>query len=267
MADLEEADTSRHRATHVGRPRADRTPGLSGLRRQPARITALPEPEIDQLRRNCRPTRPRRTCSATPVRCCRRSRASSASSACRGTKFPFRCVFVPLDASRVLVILLVFTDGQVQEPRDRDAAPRRGELELVANYQNYAGQRLVEIPRAPAADARRTPETHFARHRRVAEQAFQTARQTVSPFSGQTNLMGRQDGAASTTCASCSAKHSSASATCCSSWNAARMPKACACSSASPASRRAGFPGASSLRHYGVDGHVLGVLGVLSRRA
>jgi heat-inducible transcriptional repressor len=114
-------------------------------------------------------------------------------------EFPFRHIdFVPLDAGRLLVIL-VFTDGQVQ---NRVIATQRAyspsELEQIANYlnANYAGMRIDEI----RARLLREMQDEGARLNRllsaaveVAQQAFQGSAASDMLVAGHTNLMGKQD--------------------------------------------------------------------------
>jgi heat-inducible transcriptional repressor len=118
----------------------------------------------------------------------------------RREEFPFRQIdFVPLDGGRILVIL-VFTDGQVQ---NRVIAPQRpyapGELEQVANFlnANFSGMRIDDI----RARLLREMQDEGARLNtlltavvEVAEKAFQGDGNDMF-VAGQTNLMGRQDGA------------------------------------------------------------------------
>jgi heat-inducible transcriptional repressor len=114
-------------------------------------------------------------------------------------EFPFRHIdFVPLDSGRLLVIL-VFTDGQVQ---NRVIATQRAygpsELEQIANYLNahFAGMRIDEI----RARLLREMQDEGVRLNRllsaaveVAQQAFQGGAGSDMLVAGQTNLMGKQD--------------------------------------------------------------------------
>jgi heat-inducible transcriptional repressor len=118
----------------------------------------------------------------------------------RREEFPFRHIdFVPLDGDRVLVIL-VFTDGQVQ---NRVIAPQRpykaGELEQVANFlnANFAGMRIDDIRARllhEMRDERARLNALLTAAVDVAEKAFQGAGGGDMLVAGQTNLMGRQDG-------------------------------------------------------------------------
>jgi len=111
-------------------------------------------------------------------------------------EFPFRHIdFVPLDGNRVLVIL-VFTDNQVQ---NRVVSPQRAysaaELEQIANYlnTNFSGMRLDEIHRrllnemseeGARLNQLMTAAVEFAQH------AFEVQPQTDMLVAGHTNLMG-----------------------------------------------------------------------------
>ena len=112
--------------------------------------------------------------------------------------FAFRMIdFVPLDAQRVLVIL-VFTDNEVQ---NRIITTRRAytpsELEQTANYlnQHFAGRPLSEIRTTLLRELRETR----SEMERVLSAAVEISEQAlVSPgedmlLSGQTRLMGLQD--------------------------------------------------------------------------
>ncbi len=117
----------------------------------------------------------------------------------RREEFPFRHIdFVALDETRLLVIL-VFTDGQVQ---NRVISPGRsyapGELEQVANYlnQHFHGMRLDEI----RAHLLREMSEEGARLNRLLAAAVEVAQQAFAEHAdpdmlvaGQTNLMARQD--------------------------------------------------------------------------
>ena len=113
--------------------------------------------------------------------------------------FAFKHIdFVPLDAGRLLVIL-VFTDGQVQ---NRVIATQRtyspSELEQIANYlnANFGGMRIDDI----RARLLREMQDEGVRLNRllsaaveVAQQAFQGSAGSDMLVAGQTNLMGKQD--------------------------------------------------------------------------
>ncbi len=116
----------------------------------------------------------------------------------RREQFAFRHIdFVPLDAQRVLAIL-VFADNDVQ---NRIIATRRaydaGELERVANYLNhhFAGHPLAEIRAALVRElkaARSEMETLLAHTVELAEQALVGNGEDVL-LAGQTRLLGVQD--------------------------------------------------------------------------
>jgi heat-inducible transcriptional repressor len=114
----------------------------------------------------------------------------------RHDEFPFRHIdFVALDANRVLVIL-VFTDGQVQNRViETQHGYTPGELEQTANFlnSNYAGLRLDEI-RMRLLREMRDEGAHLnrllSRAVDVAQQAFQSPVDNDMLVSGHTNLMG-----------------------------------------------------------------------------
>ncbi|HET6545491.1 MAG TPA: heat-inducible transcriptional repressor HrcA [Rhodanobacteraceae bacterium] len=111
-------------------------------------------------------------------------------------ELPFRHIdFVALDGNRLLVIL-VFTDGQVQ---NRVIATQRAfgpsELEQIANYLNghFAGLRLDEIRNRLLREMR--DESARLNHLmavaiEVAQRAFEAAPDNDMLVAGQTNLMG-----------------------------------------------------------------------------
>ncbi len=121
----------------------------------------------------------------------------------RREQFAFRHIdFVPLDAQRVLAIL-VFADNDVQ---NRIIQTRRaydaGELERVANYlnHNFAGCPLSDIRSALVRElkaARSEMETLLAHTVELAEQAMagvgESAHSEGMLLAGQTRLMGVQD--------------------------------------------------------------------------
>jgi heat-inducible transcriptional repressor len=116
----------------------------------------------------------------------------------RREQFAFRHIdFVPLDAQRVLAIL-VFADNDVQ---NRIIQTRRaydsGELERVGNYLNrqFAGRPLAEIRTTLVRElqaARSEMETLLAHTVELAEQALAPADDDMV-LAGQTNLMGVQE--------------------------------------------------------------------------
>ena len=119
-------------------------------------------------------------------------------SAPRREQFAFRHIdFVPLDARRVLAIL-VFADNDVQ---NRIIQTRRaydaGELERIANYlnQHCAGRPLSEIRATLLHDlqgARTEMEALLAHTIELAEQALVPASDDMV-LAGQTRLMGVQE--------------------------------------------------------------------------
>lgn len=114
-------------------------------------------------------------------------------------QFAFRHIdFVPLDAGRVLAIL-VFADNEVQ---NRVIEPRRaygpGELEQVANYLNahFAGLSLSEIRATLLHElrhARQEMESLLARSVDLAGQVLVPDAAADMVVRGQTRLMGVQD--------------------------------------------------------------------------
>lgn len=120
-------------------------------------------------------------------------------SAPRREQFAFRHIdFVPLDAGRVLAIL-VFSDNEVQ---NKVIAPRRlyepAELERVANYLNahFAGRPLSDIRATLLCELRNAKDEM----ERLLSQSVELAGQVLAPaasddvvLSGQTRLMGVQD--------------------------------------------------------------------------
>ncbi|MEO7064921.1 MAG: heat-inducible transcriptional repressor HrcA [Dokdonella sp.] len=115
-------------------------------------------------------------------------------------EFPFRHIdFLSLDGNRVLVIL-VFTDGQVQ---NRVIATQHAyggsELEQIANYLNihFSGMRIDEIRlrllREMQEEGARL-NTLLSAAVEVAQAAFQGTTDSDMLVAGQTNLMGKQEG-------------------------------------------------------------------------
>jgi heat-inducible transcriptional repressor len=114
-------------------------------------------------------------------------------------EFPFRHIdFVALGGNRVLVIL-VFTDNEVQNrvvTTQRAYAP--SELEQIANFlnANYAGLRMTEIRERLMREMRET--SHRLHQLMVAaadvtQQAFSDKPGADMLVAGQVNLMGTQD--------------------------------------------------------------------------
>ncbi|MEO7433157.1 MAG: heat-inducible transcriptional repressor HrcA [Dokdonella sp.] len=160
----------------------------------------LGEPEVDQLRREL-PTdvsTPDLLESATSL-LSEMTHFVGVVSVPRREEFPFRHIdFVQLDGGRVLVIL-VFTDGQVQ---NRVIVTQRaygaGELEQVANYLNthFAGMRFDEIRARllhEMQDESARLNTLLGAAVEVAQQAFESSPVNDMLVAGQTKLMGKQD--------------------------------------------------------------------------
>ncbi|HIY70026.1 MAG TPA: heat-inducible transcriptional repressor HrcA [Candidatus Luteimonas excrementigallinarum] len=116
----------------------------------------------------------------------------------RRERFAFRHIdFVPVDAQRVMAIL-VFADNEVQ---NRLIQTRRGweagELERVANYlnANFAGMSLADIRAALVHDmraARSEMEALLAQAVELAEQALSSDDEDMV-VTGQSRLIGLQD--------------------------------------------------------------------------
>jgi len=116
----------------------------------------------------------------------------------RREQFAFRHIdFVPLDAQRVLAIL-VFADNDVQNRIIQTRRPfEAGELERVANYLNhhFAGRPLADIRATLVRElkaARSEMEALLASTVELAEQAFVVGGEDMF-LAGQTRLMGVQD--------------------------------------------------------------------------
>jgi len=116
----------------------------------------------------------------------------------RREQFAFRHIdFVPLDAQRVLAIL-VFADNDVQNRIIQTRRPfDAGELERVANYLNhhFAGRPLADIRATLVRElraARSEMEVLLASTMELAEQAFVGGGEDML-LAGQTRLMGVQD--------------------------------------------------------------------------
>jgi heat-inducible transcriptional repressor len=159
----------------------------------------LPEPELADLRSRIAPG------GGTQALLSNASELLSAMSHFVGVvtvpqraQFAFRMIdFVPLDAQRVLVIL-VFTDNEVQ---NRIITTRRAytpsELEQTANYlnQNFAGRALPEMRAILVRELRETR----SEMERVLSAAVEISEQALSApgedmlLAGQTRLMGLQD--------------------------------------------------------------------------
>jgi len=195
MADLEDAGLVA--APHTSAGRIPTAQGYRVFVDSLLEVRPLDEPQMDQLRRELP------TAAATPdllgsasALLSQMTRFVGVVSVPRHDEFPFRHIdFVALDASRVLVIL-VLTDGQVQNRViETQHAYTPGELEQTANFLNthYAGMRLDEIRKRLLREMRE----EGARLNKlltaavdVAQQAFQSPLDNDMLVSGQTNLMG-----------------------------------------------------------------------------
>ncbi|MEO8802933.1 MAG: heat-inducible transcriptional repressor HrcA [Rudaea sp.] len=113
-------------------------------------------------------------------------------------EFPFRHIdFVALEGNRVLVIL-VFSDNEVQNRVvNTQRAYSPGELEQIANFlnENYAGLRMVEIRHRLLREMKET--SHRLHQLMVAaadvtQQAFPEQTRQDMLVAGQINLMGSQ---------------------------------------------------------------------------
>jgi heat-inducible transcriptional repressor len=200
MSDLEEFGLVA--APHTSAGRIPTSQGYRVFVDSLLEMRPLGEPEVDQLRREL-PTdasTPDLLGSATSL-LSEMTHFVGVVSVPRREEFPFRHIdFVQLEGGRVLVIL-VFTDGQVQ---NRVIATQRGyapaELEQVANYlnANFSGMRIDEI-RTRLLREMQDEGAHLNRLLstavEVAQAAFQDSTGSDMLVSGHANLMGRQDGA------------------------------------------------------------------------
>jgi heat-inducible transcriptional repressor len=195
MSDLEEFGLVS--APHTSAGRVPTSQGYRVFVDSLLELRPLDEPAVDALRREL-PTdaaTPDLLSSATSL-LSEMTHFVGVVSVPRREEFPFRHIdFVPLDGTRVLVIL-VFTDGQVQ---NRVISTQRAygpsELEQIGNYLNatFAGMRIDEI----RSRLLREMQDEGARINRmlsaaveVAQQAFQTSADNDMLVAGQTNLMG-----------------------------------------------------------------------------
>jgi len=198
VADLEEFGLVA--APHTSAGRVPTSQGYRVFVDSLLEVRPLDEPQVDKLRREL-PTdaaTPDLLSSATSL-LSEMTHFVGVVSVPKHEEFPFRHIdFVALDASRLLVIL-VFTDGQVQNrviATQRAYAP--SELEQIANYlnANFAGMRIDEI----RARLVREMQDESVRLNRllsaaveVAQKAFEGGKPSDMLVAGQTNLMGKQD--------------------------------------------------------------------------
>lgn len=198
MSDLEEAGLVA--APHTSAGRIPTAQGYRVFVDSLLEMRPLGEPQVEQLRRELP------TGAATPALLGSASALLSEMTRFVGVvsvpkhdEFPFRHIdFVSLDAHRLLVIL-VFTDGQVQNRViETQHAYSPSELEQTANFLNsqYAGLRLDEIRlrllREMQEEGARL-NTLLTTALDVAQKAFQSPADNDMLVSGQTNLMGVQE--------------------------------------------------------------------------
>jgi heat-inducible transcriptional repressor len=200
MSDLEEFGLVA--APHTSAGRVPTSQGYRVFVDSLIEMRPLDEPAVDKLRRELptEATTPDLLSSATSL-LSEMTHFVGVVSVPKREEFPFRHIdFVPLDAGRTLVIL-VFTDGQVQ---NRVIATQRAygpsELEQIANYlnANFAGMRIDEI----RARLLREMQDEGVRLNRLLSAAVEVAQQAFQSnaggdgdmlVAGQTNLMGKQD--------------------------------------------------------------------------
>ena len=199
MSDLEECGLVA--APHTSAGRVPTSQGYRVFVDSLIEMQPLGEPEVEQLRREL-PTdasTPDLLGSATSL-LSELTRFVGVVSVPNRQEFPFRHIdFLNLDGNRVLVIL-VFTDGQVQ---NRVIATQRAygasELEQIANYLNvhFSGMRIDDIRQRllrEMQDEGARLNSLLSAAVEVAQAAFQSSTDSDMLVSGQTNLMGTQDG-------------------------------------------------------------------------
>lgn len=198
MSDLEEAGLVA--APHTSAGRIPTAQGYRVFVDSLLEMRPLGEPQVEQLRRELP------TGAATPALLGSASALLSEMTRFVGVvsvpkhdEFPFRHIdFVSLDAHRLLVIL-VFTDGQVQNRViETQHAYSPSELEQTANFLNsqYAGLRLDEIRQRLLREMQEEGarlNTMLTTALDVAQKAFQSPADNDMLVSGQTNLMGVQE--------------------------------------------------------------------------
>lgn len=198
MSDLEELGLVAAPHTSAGR-----VPTVQGYRvfvDSLLEVTPLDQPQVEELRRElpATATTPDLLNSASAL-LSQVTHFVGVVTVPRHQEVPFRHIdFVPLDQRRTLVIL-VFTDGQVQNRViELERAYTPGELEQVANFLNaqFSGQRLDEIRLRLLRDMQETSNQMnrlMATTVELAQAAFQGAPQPDMFVAGQTNLMGVHD--------------------------------------------------------------------------
>ena len=199
MSDLEEFGLVA--APHTSAGRVPTSQGYRVFVDSLIEMQPLGEPEVEQLRREL-PTdasTPDLLGSATSL-LSEMTRFVGVVSVPNRQEFPFRHIdFLSLDGNRVLVIL-VFTDGQVQ---NRVIVTQRAyggsELEQIANYLNihFSGMRIDEIRLRllrEMQDEGARLNTLLSAAVEVAQAAFQGTADSDMLVAGQTNLMGKHEG-------------------------------------------------------------------------
>ena len=198
MADLEEFGLVA--APHTSAGRVPTSQGYRVFVDSLLEMKPLDEPQVDKLRREL-PTdaaTPDLLSSATSL-LSEMTHFVGVVSVPKHEEFPFRHIdFVALDANRLLVIL-VFTDGQVQNrviATQRAYAP--SELEQIANYlnANFAGMRIDEIRLRIVREMRDESlrlNNLLSAAVEVAQKAFEGGASSDMLVAGHTNLMGKQD--------------------------------------------------------------------------
>lgn len=198
MSDLEDAGLVA--APHTSAGRIPTAQGYRVFVDSLLEMRPLGEPQVEQLRRELP------TGAATPALLGSASALLSEMTRFVGVvsvpkhdEFPFRHIdFVSLDSHRLLVIL-VFTDGQVQNRViETQHAYSSSELEQTANFLNsqYAGLRLDEIRQRLLREMQEEGarlNTLLTTALDVAQKAFQSPADNDMLVSGQTNLMGVQE--------------------------------------------------------------------------
>ncbi|MGA9340699.1 MAG: heat-inducible transcriptional repressor HrcA [Rhodanobacteraceae bacterium] len=195
MADLEEFGLVS--APHTSAGRVPTAQGYRVFVDSLLEIEPLKEIQIEQLRRELpADAGTGELLTSASALLSQMSRFVGVVSVPKREELPFRHIdFVALDGNRLLVIL-VFTDGQVQ---NRVIATQRaygaGELEQIANYLNehFAGLKLDEIRNRLLREMRdesKRLNRLMAVAVEVAQHAFEASPDNDMLVAGQTNLMG-----------------------------------------------------------------------------